>query len=728
MAGITIRNSSSNALVHPVQTADRLGGSPAGAFNVDGLRRPLRKRKLTIIIVTLLVITSALAAALLSPPVYFSAALIQVNQDSVRVLPYSDIADSGSGVYYEVYMATQDQILRSPNLMSRVAARLRGTPADGPLAQEIGQLGSRLQVKRVPNSQLFQVGYRAPSPHTAAAVANMFAEEYVTQHLESRQAKREMARDSLEMELKDLQRRLHVSERGLLSYAQSRDILNVGTEQASLVQKRLSVLDQQVSDAEAEELTAQTRLDTLKNVNLENFPDNLATPLIETLSSRLLQAEQDLNGLLKDFGDNWPAVIAKRNEMALIRDQLAREKKRALAGVLEQAQLQLKAAQRKLAGANAALAQQKELVSSFNNALIQYRTLEREVQSNQRLYESVLERVSQTSVQKNLEFGNIQILEPATPNDRAVGPTMWQNAAWATALGLTLGIGAAFLRDAWDSSLSTLDDAVELTRLPGLGIVPASKYFSTSPPAVAVAQLEEGERLEQAERPVLPAAPARPSMPPEVAEAIRGICASILLSQSDQQLRLITVTSALPGEGKTTVVAEIGRALAQSGAKTLLVEADMRKPALAGLFGVAEDRALSLYLSGHVTSPFIFETEQPNLLVIPAGPNPPNPLALLGSERMNTFLRAATEQFRFVLLDTPPVLAVADARILSARTDGVVVVSRARSTSKNLVSRAKAVLENSGANVLGLVLTHVDLRDVEGAYYRHYYSTVGTGA
>jgi capsular exopolysaccharide synthesis family protein len=184
----------------------------------------------------------------------------------------------------------------------------------------------------------------------------------------------------------------------------------------------------------------------------------------------------------------------------------------------------------------------------------------------------------------------------------------------------------------------------------------------------------------------------------------------------------------LPGEGKTTVVAEIGRALAQSGAKTLLVEADMRKPALAGLFGVAEDRALSLYLSGHVTSPFIFETEQPNLLVIPAGPNPPNPLALLGSERMNTFLRAATEQFRFVLLDTPPVLAVADARILSARTDGVVLVSRARSTSKNLVSRAKAVLENSGANVLGLVLTHVDLRDVEGAYYRHYYSTVGTGA
>jgi succinoglycan biosynthesis transport protein ExoP len=721
MSDIIKNNGAPLPAVNSPQRRELAAFSPVSALSTQDILRKVWKRKVLILFVALLVIVPAVVITMLSTPLYLSSALLQVNPDPIQVLPYRDIADSGSGVYYEVYMSTQDQILRSPNLLSRVAVRLRSEPERSALVSEAPFLGQHFQVRRVPNSQLFQISYRASTPDAAARIVNLFGEEYVKQHLEARQATRERAKESLQKELVGLEQRLQLSEKDLLAYARREDMVNVGPEQGDLVQKRLTGLDQQIVDARSEVAVAQNRLETIQRASVKNFPERLTTPVLTSLTSKLLQAEQDLTNLRANFGENWPAVISKRDEIQLLQEQSTREKTLLLSRAVEQAQVDLRAAESKLRTASNAFGQQKDLVNRFNNALIEYNILRREVDTNRRLYDGLLERLSQTSLQEGFEFGNIQIVQPGRPNSQVDSPKVGFNLAWASLLGLTLGIGAAFLRDFWDDSMGSAEEAAEFTRLPVLGTVPSSRFLAVHRSNGLQLQAQSPNSLLEPLK-ISPAITTQAALsPPEVTEAIRAVCASLLLSQTDRPLRVVVVTSAVPAEGKTTVIGEIGRALAESGAKTLLVESDLRKSWLAESFGVDESDGLSLFLSGHRPSPRICETEYPDLFLAPAGPRPPNPVALLGSERMSTFLQSMASSFRFVLLDTPPILAVADARVLGAKADGLVLVTRARSTSKGLIRRAQAIMNDSGINVLGLVLNAVDRSDLHSMYYQRYY-------
>jgi capsular exopolysaccharide synthesis family protein len=212
-----------------------------------------------------------------------------------------------------------------------------------------------------------------------------------------------------------------------------------------------------------------------------------------------------------------------------------------------------------------------------------------------------------------------------------------------------------------------------------------------------------------------------PELPFEVTESVRAVCASILLSRSDERPRVIVVTSANPAEGKTMVAAHLGRAFAEAGSRTLLIEADMRKPDLSRTFSIGNEDGLSLYLAGLVSPrPKVHATSVPNLFLTAGGPMPPNPAALLHSERFATFLEQAATEYELVLLDAPPVLSIADARILATRADGVVLVVRAGRTGKSLVRRAWGLLDSSGGNVLGIVLNGWEPTQKELSYYRYY--------
>jgi capsular exopolysaccharide synthesis family protein len=181
------------------------------------------------------------------------------------------------------------------------------------------------------------------------------------------------------------------------------------------------------------------------------------------------------------------------------------------------------------------------------------------------------------------------------------------------------------------------------------------------------------------------------------------------------------VSSATPGEGKTTLRASLGQAFADAGNKTLLVEADMRKPTLSKIFGIPYDGGLSLFLAGHISPlPVIHNTSTPNLLAVSAGPHAPNPASLLNSERLDFFFKEMTSSFQFILVDAPPILSFADARILSHKVDGVVLIVRAEHTPKNLIRRARNLLDKSGAHVLGMVLNRAPRSGLETSYYRYY--------
>ncbi len=704
--------------------------APFEATDAYRVARVLIQKKFQVLALALLVVIPAGIRTYLATPLYRSFALIEINPDPVQVLPYRDVADNRAGVYYDTYMTTQDQVLRSPVLANRVAARLLSAQPGSPLAAEATRLTERTAVRRIPNSQLFEISYLAPKPEAAARVVNLFAEEYVKQHFEKRQATREKARDSLKRELEVLEASLQSSEKQLQQYAQRENIVNSEPGQGALVERKLAVLDKQLADAEADRILARTKLETAEAASLTDFPDRLVTPLLSNLEARALQLDNELTGLRVTFGEKWPAVIAKRNELAAVREQQRRAKAAALDQARQQAQADYQAANRRVEMISESLGQQRELVNRLNNAAIQYNILRREVETNQKLYEGLLERLKQTSVLAGFEFGNIQVVEPGQPNGTVASPARVHDLGVASMLGLALGVCITLLLDFWDRSVTHVAQAEQVLGLPALGAVPLVRLPRSQRPAPNAPKTSSEIALFAADPPASVPVPAQPavtlgfSVPPAMTEAVRNVCASILLSQTDRELRVILVTSTAPGEGKTTLACQMARALADGGARTLLVDADLRNATLSKTFATRSRDGLSVFLSGHLSPvPRIYSTDFENLSFIGAGLQAPNPVALLNSERMSSLLAQMSSKggYRFVILDAPPVLAVPDARVLGAKVDGVLLVVRARRVASQLIVRARNLLEGSGANVLGVVLNAAGADDPDWQYYRRYY-------
>jgi succinoglycan biosynthesis transport protein ExoP len=682
------------------------------------------KRKYQILAAVLLAMIPTAIVTYFTMPLYRSTALIQINPDTVQILPYREITDlPNAAPYYEVYMKTQEQVLRSRSLSSRVRQRLLSASDSEAMRAEIPYLRERFNIRRIENSQLFEVSYLSPIPEVAASVVNIYAEEYIKELFQSRQATKEKARKLLENELEGLEAQVQASEKELVQYARDYNITGTEPGQPDLVEQKLAILSAQLVDIEAELAAAKSKVESIRNASADNFPERYLTPNLTSLNAKILQLEHDLTALRTTYGENWPTVVQKRNEIALVREQLRRERDSVLAQALEQAEMDLRAVERRHQLISISMDEQQRLVDRYRNASIQYNILRREVETNQKLYEGLLERLRQTSVTAGLEFGNIHVVEPGQASKKAYSPKMLWNLGLAALAGLALGICFALAMDFWDNSVSTLEEAEQLAALPALGAVPHIKL------AKAKIAISSGARKTNEPGTALRLRTHHPGsslltmgLTPEAAEAIRSVCASILLSKSDRPPRIIMITSAMPTEGKSTLVNHMGKAFADGGNSTLLVESDMRRPSLSEALGIGSEDGLSLFLSGHVSPlPKIHQTANPNLFAISAGPKAPNPVALLNSEKLDAFLNEMSSSYQFILLDAPPVLAVADARVLCSKVDGVVLVVKAGRTPKNLIRRAWTLLETSGGNVLGIILNEVTRNGLYSSYYRHYY-------
>ena len=663
----------------------------------------------------------------LATPLYRSTALVQVNPDPVQVMPYRDVADpTGTNVNAENYMGTQEQILKGPGLKTRVIRRLQTDLKNTPASSEAPVLGGRFAVKRIEKSELFELSYEGTSPRSAATIVNLFAEEYVRQNFELRQATRQKAEQDLKKELEALEEKLQLSEKELTVYAKAHDIVSLEQGQVDPLQERLTSLGQALVVSEGEVVAARSALNSIRTASVEQFPQRLMTVEIGQLQARLLQVDQEITTLRSTYGENWSAVRQRRGERALIVDQLRREMTTVLERYREQARLDLQTAEAKKSMSAQGLNEQKALVNKFHDASTQYNILKREVDTSRNLYDGLLQRLKQTGVLAGFQFGNIQIVEPGRANRVPSSPKVFWNLGLAALFGLALGVCFVILLEAWDDSIKTHEDAEQFASLPVLGGVPLVKAMAPSvsaralPAAIAaIVPLLRPAGTAGSNDP--PSSDREPSETLHLTEAVRAICASILLSRSDERPRVVVITSAMHAEGKTTIAGYLGKAFADAGVRTLLVEADMRKPDLARSFAVGNEDGLSLYLAGQISSgPKIHKTDVPNLFITASGPPPPNPAALLHSERFGLFLQRATAEHQFVIIDAPPTLAAADARILSTNADGVVLVVRAGRTGRGLIRRAVAQLQGAGANIIGMVLNGCRPDQQEVSYYRYY--------
>lgn len=694
----------------------------------------LWRKKVQIAVCTLATVVAALAATQLTTPLYRSTALLQVSPSTVNPLPYNDPFEAMRGKGdYESYLRTQEELLKSATIESRVAAYLESA-SNEIFAQEIPHLQKRLSVRRVEGSQLFRIAYVAESPDSAAAIVNIFARELIQEQMRVRHEARDKVIRSLRTELVQLEQRLQSSEKDLVQYATRNQItkLDGGAQPRDPMQSRLVAIEANLINAETQRIVAQAELESLKVEAGASFPGKLSTPVIRDLSARVLSLENELASLLTTFGERWPAVVAKKSEVAFVRRQLQEEEAATAKRAVEDAQLEYDIAESRYNMITESLRQQRNAIGQYQRASIQYNILRREVVTNEELYAGLLERLKQSTVMGQLETPDIQIVEHGKPDPAPDSPKLPLNVALSLVMGLGLGVSIVVVRDYWDRSIPDLAELERSLDLPALGVLPAVKADDLAN-AIGVPKLlgtQDGRSAKLLTSPdELPEEEGDERMPPdaeaqqaslreaepELREAVIGICTSILLAQTDNPLRVIAVTSSLPGEGKTTVARLLGQALAESGGKTLLVDADLRISQLSEAFGGRMQDGLSMLLSGNTAKPAIHETAVPNLYVLPSGPKPPNSVALLNSEAMTDFLKTAKTGFQYVVIDTPPVLGIADTRVLSARVDGVVLVVRARKTRREVVSRAWGLIGSSGGRGLGVVLNRADAKDIEFA-------------
>ncbi len=687
----------------------------------------LWRKKLQITVCTIITVLAALLATKLTTPLYRSVALLQFAPDSVNATPYSDPFEAMSGKgNYESYLRTQEALLMSSTIGDRVATYLE-SPSNELFAREIPYLYDRLSVQRLEGSQLFRIEYVAEAPESAAAITNMFARELIQEQMRAKRAARDQVIRSLRSELVQLEQRLQSSERELVQYATKNQITRLGTTpDGDPIQQRLTAIEANLIEAESQRIAARSQLDNLK---ADAGKGTLGeSRVVADLNGRIRTLENELAALLTTFGERWPAVVAKKSEIAFVRRQLEEERAATHQQMVDDTQLEYEIAESRYNMIAASLREQRDNIGRYQRASIQYNILRREVETNQELYAGLLERLKQSTVMGELDTPNIQIVQHGKPDPIPDSPKLPLNVALSLVMGLGLGVSIVVVRDYWDRSISGLDELERTLDLPPLGVLPEVKREDLASLGGARNLLGSrtarktkllkgsGDAEDEAENARPGNDPRHTSLgeaEPELREAVIGICTSILLAQTDNPLRVIAITSALPGEGKTTVARLLGQALAESGGKTLLVDADLRISELSESYGGRKQDGLSLLLSGNSPQPAIQKTAVPNLCVLPSGPKPPNSVALLNSDAMTEFLKSAKSGFQYVVIDTPPVLGIADARVMSARVDGVVLVVRARKTRRDVIGRAWSLIGSSGGRGLGVVLNGADPKDIE---------------
>jgi polysaccharide biosynthesis transport protein len=545
-------------------------------------------------------------------------------------------------------------------------------------------------------TRLVTIIYRHSNPELAAQVANALAEEYTQQNLDLRLQNTDKMLGWVTAELKRQEDQLAASETDLTKYRESKNALSLGDRQNIVVQ-RLNTLNDSVIRARTTRLSKETAFNQVRGADpnndaIDTFPVIGANPAVVDAKNKLLAAQAEKASLVsRNFGPEWPAMKAADAAIAAAHRQLVAERTNVIESIKNEYNATV-SEERNLAGS---LEEAKGASMDLDRKSGDYRILERKADSDRQVYQSLLAQQKELRVVANSRANNVQVMErgdvprfPISPNPRR---------DWITAIlaGLTIAIGLAFGIEYMDDSVKTPEDITRRLKIPLLGLVPSVR----------------GERVLLTE-----------AVPHDFGEAFRSLRTSLVFTSAAERTRIVGVTSSQPLEGKTTTAANLALALALGGSRVLLIDADMRRPGLHKTIGLENELGLSHLLVGQArVREAVQRTSEPNLVVITAGRTPPNPSELLASERMINFLaNLATGPFDWVIVDTPPVLAVTDAVILAPRMSSIVFVVGSEMTRRVHADRALETLRASRPRGISAVLNRVDF-DRNKYYYSRYY-------
>jgi polysaccharide biosynthesis transport protein len=712
--------------------------------------RVLIKRKLVVFSSVVLVVGVVAISTLRSTPIYDAVGSIAINKTDPVVLNLKDASGGGSDYYDPTDLDTEVRILKSDLLALQVIRQLgldkTATPGGNGEATSGLQLTTNLlqpdsprisailagfkgglQVSLVPNTRIIEIHYRSPDRNLAARVVNALASTYVEQNFKTRFESTMQASEWLSKQLVDLQMKVETSQEKLVKYQKDHEILGIDEKQ-NITTAKLDELNREFTEAQSARMDKESiyRLvqagdsDSITAAaQVQNAAKGSAASslLLEKLREQEADLKIQLAVLNVQFGPAYPKLAQIRSQLQEVESQMQVEMKKITARLRGdyQASVQRENMLR------AALDQQKQEANKLNESAIEYSLLKRDVETNRTLYEGLLEKLKEAGVTAGLRSNNFRIVDTARVPTAPSEPNLPRNVAFALALGLTTGVGLAFLLEAMDNTVRTPEQAQAISALPSLGMIPLGSRASTefaSQRRLSLAASREAVELVTQSRPKS-----------QMAESYRSLRTSLLLTSVGGPPRVILVTSALPQEGKTTTSINLAIVLAQKGTRVLLMDSDLRRPSIHKTLGMGPRSGLSNVLTGNIEleQAIIRSTILPNLFLLPAGTPPPNPAELLASSKMKDVLVQLGEEYDHIVIDTPPTLSVTDAVVISTAADRVVLVIRSGQTTKQALRRARDLLLQVNARVCGVLMNAVDLNSPDYYYYYEYQGKYGNG-
>jgi polysaccharide biosynthesis transport protein len=565
----------------------------------------------------------------------------------------------------------------------------RATPDD-----LVNRILGAISVEPVRGSRLYMVSVQSANPVFAASAADAVVEEYVKQNFELRTDTTRKSLQFLQDEIGKQQKKVEDAERAMAEYRETNNALSLEDRQNTVVAS-LNQVNDQYTRTRTERLQKETVYNQIKSLSPAALADSPAVNTNSTvlsLRTRIADLQRQSGQLAERYGPKNPQVIENENAIA----EATKQYQMALVAAVQSIRNEYETALAQERSLGAALEQSKGTAMDLNRKSVGYTVLEREAQSARQTYEHLLQRQNELQIVSNSGGNNVRLMDRAVAPGSPYTPDVKRNLMLGSLAGLLLALGLVLGIDYMDDTVKTPEDITRRLRLPFLGLVPAIKG-NTHP------------LLSQ-------------DVPHEFGEAFRALRTSLVFSSGTEGTRVISVTSAQPLEGKTTTTCNIAIALAYGGSRVLLIDADMRRPSVSRTLGIENTIGLSHLLTGQASArQAIRRTEIQNLWVMTAGLTPPNPSELLASERMKTLIaNVQSGPFDWVLIDTPPVLAVTDAVIIAPWVSGVVFVIGSEMTQRRLAQRAIETLQTSRPHILGAVLNRVDIVRNKYYYSRYY--------
>jgi capsular exopolysaccharide synthesis family protein len=729
--------------------------------------RILRRGRWIIFLSLIVVMATTIYYTFTTQPVYEASALIMLKEEGgVK----QEIFEVSSFMKRETMINNHVEILRSRTLAEEVIYNLQASV----YADSLWILGNRKREERIQwkawlekalklkeqeektpqfddlvksfregaisvvpkrDTDMIELKVQAYSPFEASLIANTWMKAYV--HMDIRESRAEVAdiRQFLEDKQREMEQKLTGSETALKNYKQKEGVaeLNAETEQVIKMSADFETMYQEaVTDLEANNRRLTLLKSKLNESQKAALNSSLSSPVIQELQKQqakliadIASYEQQLKSTdyysqddptLKKYKQRLEGLQEKiREEMnKMVSDGASAMNPLDVSKNLLTSVLEIEAENSSLKARTQEL---KKIVSRYNRELnsvpekhLRLAQLQREMEVNNNIYLMLREKYEENRIAEVGQLGSVREIDQAKPPKEPIKPKKKMNLILGFIVGLGLGVGITFLREYLDTSVKTIEDLEQMN----FGVLGSIPFISSQ--SVVKNNGKVGEITLIESRLITHFAPKSP-----VSEAYRSLRTNIQFAKADKKVKTALVTSSVPGEGKSTTVANLAITFAQMGAKTLLIDADLRRPVLHGIFGCSRNEGLTNVLVGRSTlEEAIHETRIEGLSLLVSGTLPPNPSELLNSKVMVKLIDKVSSIYDFVLFDTPPVIAVTDAAVLSTNVDGVVLIVKSGETSREVIERSRMLLEKVNANLLGVLVNGVNVSMMYGSYYQYY--------